>query len=337
MSRKLQVMILCLMGFVHTVSVAQNGNKASVNVGLNDEKSVQWVSTYPTPQGIKTKNKFLKKVGNAVFGIRPAVFIKPVAIYADSPKKYWVLDQKAGSVFIVEKEKSSLYKLKLEDDRPLGSLVDICRVPGTGLLFTDSRLGKIFVIRQGAKKVTPFKVSVNLEQPTGIAYLESKNEIWVLETKAHRIAVLSKDGTLIRTIGKRGIGEGEFNYPTHIWIDDKGLVYIVDSMNYRVQIFNSDGELISMFGEAGDGSGYFAMPKGIAVDSHGNIYVADALFHTVQIFDSKGNFLYNFGQQGRNDGDFWMPSGIYISKDDYIFVADSYNSRIQVFKLVNHE
>ena len=330
-------MLVCLMGFMPAVAMSWQNAASLDNPDTTESKSIQWVSTYPTVQTIKSKNRFLRRLGSAVFGTTPFIFVKPVAVYADNPKKYWVLDQKVGSVFMVEKEKSTLIKLKLGDEQPLGSLVDICHVPGMGLLFTDSRLCKIFMIRQGAKKVTPFKVSADLQQPTGIAYLKSKNEIWVLETKAHRIAVLNRNGDLIRTIGKRGTGKGEFNYPTHIWIDDHGRIYIVDSMNFRVQIFNSEGELLSLFGKAGDASGYLAMPKGIAVDSFGNIYIVDALFHTVQIFDSKGNFLYNFGQQGRNNGDFWMPSGIYINEDDYIFVADSYNSRIQVFKLINHE
>ncbi len=69
----------------------------------------------------------------------------------------------------------------------------------------------------------------SLDQPTGIAWSESTQEIWVVETHAHRVAILNSEGELIRRLGRRGSGPGEFNYPTFIWIDSFGNIYIVDS------------------------------------------------------------------------------------------------------------
>jgi DNA-binding beta-propeller fold protein YncE len=215
------------------------------------------------------------------------------------------------------------------------SLVGICFFPGNKMLFTDSYLNKIFVYNPDKKEIRTLNDSIILDQPTGIAYSEINHEIWVVETRAHYISVLDDKGRRKRTIGKRGVEPGEFNYPTSIWIDKTGKAYVIDALNFRVQIFSKDGDLISFFGENGDGGGNLARPKGIATDSYGNIYIVDALFNTVQIFDISGNFLHAFGSQGKDQGEFWMPSGIYVDDSNYIYVADSYNSRVQVFQFQN--
>ncbi len=297
---------------------------------------VRWVSQFPSTQKEQTQKGLFERIGKFVFGKKPTVLIKPVAVFAHNPEMFWVVDQKTTSLALINQQKGSSLKLKSTNEEGVSALVDICELPGKGLLITDSRLNKIFLVPPGNKEATIFNNSLSLQQPTGIAYAKERDEIWVLETKAHRIAVLNSKGRLLKTIGSRGNAPGEFNFPTHIWIDRKGQVYIVDSMNFRVQIFNSEGKWISMFGQAGDGSGYFARPKGIATDSHGNIYVADALFHTVQIFNKEGQLLYFFGSQGRDKGQFWMPLGIFIDDKDYIYVTDSFNSRVQIFQLINN-
>ena len=298
---------------------------------------IRWVSEFSSQEKKTSKKGLFYRLGEFVFGKKPAVLIKPIAIVANNPEKYWAIDQKSNTIALIEDQKGITLKSKDRLEETFVSLVDICELPGKGLLISDSRLNQLFLASYDGKKIDALNDSLVLAQPTGIAFSKDTDEIWVLETKLHRIAILNKQGELLRTIGTRGNSTGEFNFPTHIWIDDNGLVYIVDSMNFRVQIFNNQGEFISMFGQAGDASGYFARPKGIATDSHGNIYVVDALFHTVQIFNRTGNLLYSFGNQGHEKGDFWLPLGIYIDSNNYIYVADSYNMRVQVFQLINHD
>ncbi|MFC2116805.1 6-bladed beta-propeller, partial [Bacteroidota bacterium] len=213
------------------------------------------------------------------------------------------------------------------------SIVGSCFMSDNKILFTDSKLNKIFQFVPGTRNLQKLNDSLRLEQPTGIAYSIPNNEIWVVETKAHRIAILNEKGELIRTIGGRGNAPGKFNFPTYLWIDKTGMVYVVDAMNFRIQIFDRAGEYISSFGEIGDASGYFSRPKGIASDSYGNIYVADALFHVVQVFDRMGKLLYFLGSQGQEKEQFWLPTGIYIDDRNFIYIADSYNSRVQIFQL----
>lgn len=296
----------------------------------NDINQIQWVGKFPSENNVEKTNLF-QRIGEFFIGKKEVVNLtKPISVLAENPESFWVMDQSIGSIIEVQDKVAEIPNFMKEK---YNSLVGICATQNNQLFFSDSRANNVYKVNLETDELVVFSDSLKLDQPTGIAYSQLNDEVWVVETAAHRISVLNARGELVKQFGNRGEAPGEFNFPTFIWIDKYGMVYIVDSMNFRIQILNDKGEVINCFGQIGDATGYFARPKGIATDSFGNIYIADALFHVVQIFDKNGNFLYHFGQQGREDGQFWMPSGLYIDENDYIYVADSYNSRIQVFQL----
>lgn len=301
---------------------------------MNDDGSyyVQYLGQFPSGEKNRTTG-FFERIGKTVLGGEALQLNKPFSILVEDPESFWILDQGNGKVYRNSGGTLSLPKALRRNSLSLSSLVEITAAGDDKVLFTDSRENKVFRLFDGGRQLEVFNGNVTLNQPTGIAYSPVTEEIWVSETGSHRIAVLNRRGELVRHIGSRGSGEGEFNFPTFIWIDASGMAYIVDAMNFRIQIFDRYGNYVNSFGEHGNATGYFARPKGVAVDSKGNIYVADALFNAVQIFDSKGNFLYYFGSQGRGREQFWMPSGIFIDSNDYIYIADSYNARIQIFQL----
>ncbi len=324
--------IILVSLFLFPFSIAL-GQLNSAQSGVTLSYSVKWVGEYPSKGG-KQNSGFMEKVSGIILGKKKVEITKPFAILGKSPDNFWVLDQGSGTLIKNDNGQSEVPPALRKENMQYPSLTGICSFPNNQILFTDSRLNKIFILSSNQKDLRVLNDSLSLDQPTGIAWSNINKEIWVVETHAHRIAILNPKGEIIRRIGRRGSGHGEFNYPTFIWIDSSGKVYIVDSMNFRLQIFNKEGEFISSLGEIGDASGYFARPKGVATDSHGHIYIADALYHVVQIYDKDGNFLYYFGSQGHNKEQFWMPTGIFIDEKDYIYVADTYNSRVQIFQLV---
>ena len=94
--------------------------------------------------------------------------------------------------------------------------------------------------------------------------------------------------------GSFGDGEGQFNMPWGIAVDELGDVFVVDWRNDRVQKFNVNGEFIFSFGKSGSGDGEFNRPAGVAVDSDGDIYVADRDNNRVQLFNSEPRFIDEF-------------------------------------------
>ncbi|MDH5366683.1 MAG: 6-bladed beta-propeller [Cyclobacteriaceae bacterium] len=335
-NKNLHYWLFLLISFFPVDTSAKLSEINDTIINQNIER-IRWVAEFPLETDSGKKGEVFSRIGAFFLGKKPPVISKPMAIIADEPGSFYVLDQESRLIIDVKDNKSEKPKAfnKIENNFP--SLVATCLLPNGDLLFTDSSKGNIFLLTSDHKRILEFNENDTLQQPTGIAYSKINDQVWVLETAADKISIFNREGKFVRAIGKRGNANGEFNFPTHIWIDKDGLVYINDSMNFRVQIFDKEGNFVFVFGEIGDSSGYFARQKGIATDSYGNIYVVDALFNTIQIFNRQGEFLYNFGARGREAGDFWMPNGIYIDQDDYIYIADSYNARVQIFQLVNGE
>jgi len=325
--------------FIYFCSSGQDVDSGDHNQE-NTVYDIRWISQYPANREKDKSDRKEKKARrnnnwftDLIFGKKPGELVKPMSIVALSPDEYWVADQGTGSILQVHKQVGEITQFKNKAVESLPSIVGSCITPDQKILFTDSRLNQVFQFDPTSNELKILIDSLQLEQPTGIAYSSVNKQIWVVETKAHRIAVHNEKGKLIKHIGGRGNIPGKFNFPTYLWIDKEGMVYVVDAMNFRVQILDRDGEFINAFGEIGDSSGYFSRPKGIACDSFGHIYVSDALFHVVQVFDRSGKLLYTFGSQGQAKEQFWMPTGIYIDAENFIYIADSYNSRVQIFQL----
>ncbi len=345
---KLLLKLILLTGIITLQINYTTGQEASTESNNQPEKvySINWVSQFPRESKKDKENNnwasnFFPKqtakknwLSNLIFGKKQSALVRPITILAISPDSLWICDQGNGKIIKAFNGVGEITQFKNNKHIRFPSIVGSCFLPGHDILFTDSKLNKVFRFTPGNNILQVLNDTLMLDKPTGIAYSAVNKEIWVVETGAHRIAVFNEKGGLIKYIGHRGKGPGEFNFPTFIWIDKLGIIYVCDTLNFRIQVFDKTGKLLSVFGEAGDALGDFARPKGIATDSYGNIYIADALFHNIQVFDKAGRLLSVFGSHGRDNEEFWMPVGLYIDNNDFIYVADSYNSRIQVFQLV---
>lgn len=77
--------------------------------------------------------------------------------------------------------------------------------------------------------------------PRGIA-LDNQGHIFVSDTFHHEIVVLTEEGKLIGTLGKRGVEDAQLNFPEGIALKDANTLYLADRENNRVQVlrFNLD-------------------------------------------------------------------------------------------------
>ncbi len=295
--------------------------------------SIEWISNFSYEEDVKKEDSFLSEIFNFIVGEKHTKLIKPFSIVKLDSNSYFILDQGRFLPVLITDE--GFKTINNEKFMSFPSLVGVCQLSDGIVLFSDSKLAKIFSYDVGNDILEVFIDCGGLVNPTGLAFDRIQKLIYITDTSNHRIIVCNMDGRLVRTIGERGVDDGQFNFPTFLTLDNEGKIYVVDAMNFRIQIFDKDGKFIKKFGEAGDATGYFSRPKGIAVDSYGHIFIVDALFHIVQVFDFNGNFLYNFGGMGQENSRFWLPTGISIDSQNNILVADSYNSRIQVFRLID--
>jgi len=263
-------------------------------------------------------------------GLEP--FTQPSAVALDEAGNLCVADRGARAVSVFERETKKARRWTSAGQFRFNSPVAVAKM-GKVIFVADSELGKVLAFDLQGKII--FATGTEMMRPVGLAILE--DSLLVADAKQHCICVYSLHGTLLRKIGKRGTGKGEFNFPTHVAVDRNSRIYVTDSMNMRVQVLSRSGEYLGTIGSAGDSSGHFSRPKGIAVDRSGHVYVVDALLDNIQVFDAKGALLLGWGSPGTGMGEFWLPSGIAIGSDDQIFVADSSNRRIQIFKYAGGE
>lgn len=293
---------------------------------------VEFVRAFARPADLGIGKGFFERLKDLLFGEAEARIVRPMAVVASGGILY-VADPGARGVHRFDIAGSDYALITAADDAPLPSPVGLARGAGGDVYVADSRLAQVFVIRPGAKTAVPLRLDVKLTQPTGIAFDAASGRLYVVDTAEHRIHIFERDGSLAGSIGRRGTGDGEFNYPTYLWRTAEGRLYVTDSLNFRVQAFDARGQFAGKFGRQGDGTGDAARQKGVATDRYGHVYVVDALFHGLQIFDATGRLLLPVGERGRERGEFWLPTGIFID-EDMIYIADSYNQRIQVLRYI---
>jgi DNA-binding beta-propeller fold protein YncE len=262
------------------------------------------------------------------------LFALPVAIATGHDGRIAVADTGRKCVHLYIPGKNSYTRIFGPAGDPIASPVSVAFDDELRLYVSDSS-GKILVFGNNGAFLTAWRKAGQevLKRPTGLAYNPNGTLIYVVDTLESKVYALRKDGTLAFSFGRKGEGEAQFNFPTHIFHSSAGLLYVTDSLNFRVQIFDEQGSFKGLFGHHGDGSGDLAMPKGIAVDRQGVIYVVDSLFDNLQLFNEEGQFLLTVGKRGLSFGEFWLPSGAFIDDRNQLYVCDTYNHRVQVFNI----
>jgi len=172
----------------------------------------------------------------------------------------------------------------------------------------------------------------NFFSPTGIA-LDPVGNIYICDTRNHRVQVLTPDGNLESVFGKLGSGDEDLNLPSGIASNNPLRIFVSDSNNHCIKIFNFNGRLLDKWGKKGSGDGELNFPMGLWLDSREWLWVADSRNHRISVFDSSGKFITKFGSLGKGNGEMNTPTSVVVDRIDQIFVADSQNSRIAVFQL----
>jgi hypothetical protein len=258
--------------------------------------------------------------------------VKPFGIALDEQDNVCLTDTATKAVIFYDRSAKTWQRWDTIGAIKLVSPVAIAKRNGT-IFVADSGLSSVLAFNTKGKLL--FQISNHLERPCALAI--ETNRLFVVDSQRHCVAIFDLTGHYQSEFGKRGTGEGEFNFPTHISTDAAGNLYVTDSINSRVQVFDGSGKFLRQLGAAGDSGGSFSRPKGVAVDRLDHVYVVDGMFDNIQIFDRENHFLLNVGDEGRGPGQFWLPNGIAIGRTNEIFVSDCYNRRIQVFQYVGQQ
>ncbi len=281
----------------------------------------------------------LKTFGRWLIGlddrpVAPVVLQRPAAITGDERGRLFVSDASRQAVFVFDEKGGELHVWERAQGRlnfvaPSG----LATSPAGDLFVADAELGVVVRLDQQGEPQSVIGRGV-LKRPTGLARDAQTGLLFVADTYAHDVKVFDSSGSLVRLIGRRGDGNGEFNFPTHL-VFSRGELYVTDTLNSRVQVFDREGVVQTRrFGSRGLYLGNLVRPKGVAVDNEGNVYVVESYFDTLLVFSANGEFLLPIGGTGTSTGRFYLPSGIWIDARNRIFVADMFNGRVVLFQFL---
>ena len=257
--------------------------------------------------------------------------LRPQGIFVDA-RRYYIADPGALRVTVVDRATMDVMQIVEASGEDLAYPISVVASADGRIFAADPDLGKVMVYAENGKFLS--FLSGEMTRPAGLAIDRTAGVLYVVDTLGHCVYAYGLDGARRMTLGKRGGGDGEFNFPTHAFVDGKGYLYITDFLNFRVQIFSPDGRFAGKLGELGDSYDTLDKPRGVAVDREGHIYIVDAGRDMVKIFDRDGRLLMFFGEKGHRLGDFFLPTGIFIDGQDIIYVADTINGRIQAFQFL---
>ena len=120
---------------------------------------------------------------------------------------------------------------------------------------------------------------------------DREDNLYIVDSLNNRVQQFTKDGTFLAKFGEEGRGEGQFNLPWGITIDNYGDIYVADWQTHRVQKFSPGGTFLTSFGTFGSGAGELNYPTDVCVDDEGDVYVCDRRNDRVQIFAPDGDFI----------------------------------------------
>ena len=70
---------------------------------------------------------------------------------------------------------------------------------------------------------------------------DAAGNLYVLDAEAFRVVVINPQGQLVRTVGQRGQGPGDFRDPTALVVWRDGRFAVADGDRWAIQVFGADG------------------------------------------------------------------------------------------------
>jgi sugar lactone lactonase YvrE len=264
-------------------------------------------------------------------------FLKPFGVAVDGFGRFIVSDTAQAAVFVMDVERHAFTAIGEHTNQapfrvPVGVAVDALN----NIYVGDSGLAEVLVFGPDLALKRTIGRRPELVAPSGLAVDDARGRLYVVDARRHVLLVYElASGRLARTIGRRGSGPGEFNFPTGVAVGPDGRVYVSDTMNYRVEVFDTGLAFVSSFGTLGVRPGQFRRPKGIAVDAESVVYVVDSDFNNFQMFTPEGDALMWVGELGERPGQMQLPAGIAVDRARRrIVVTEQVNRRIQLFERV---
>lgn len=163
--------------------------------------------------------------------------IEPVAVDRDAAGTVYVLDQAACRVVTLSAafEPLGAWGGFGDDEGRFRRPTDLAVGPD-GTVYIADELGRCAAYDADGRFVRAFAAEADA-RPFGICISRDGSVYWT-DTRADCVRRCGADGRPQGSIGKRGLGAGEFLRPTGVAEDERGRLIVLDFGNHRGQIFS---------------------------------------------------------------------------------------------------
>ena len=158
------------------------------------------------------------------------------------------------------------------------------------------------------------------EYPQGIAVNRTTGQVVVAESDNNRVQVLNSNLIFSHMFGSRGSGQGHFDCPTDVAVDNEGFVYVADRVNHRIQKFTIEGQFVCSFGTKGYQPGQLYYPAGITVDDNDLVYVSDGSDY-ISVYMPNGEYKCHIQKHCNKNDDVIITHGVSCSTSGELCVC----------------
>ena len=127
----------------------------------------------------------------------------------------------------------------------------------------------------------------------------------------------------IRRFGRKGSGNGEFDFPIDV-VAEKGELYVTDRGNRRIQVFSMEGRFIRSFTVKDPVTQRSYYPRGLCVGPDRLLYIACYSPNRIFAFTLVGECVASIAVEGG-------PAGIAADTDGFLYVCKESGAAIEVF------
>ena len=158
-------------------------------------------------------------------------------------------------------------------------------------------------------------------QFVGLRGLFIKGDVmYVADCDNHRIQKLTTGGQFLQKFGQFGSGQGQFNKPYSVIVNQRDMLIVADYLNHRVVLLDEAGTWLRTI----EDNDHFKNPYGLALDPQENIHVAAHGSNCIKVFTPDGTYVRSYGDVKR-------PSEIVIDEEGFSLVNEFGGNRLSIF------